>query len=174
MAAWVVVQVISYLSLHYSAETEARGQNIILPQIQEVNVKGVTPFLKQPGATTLIFIYSSRSMLCRWYFDDFNKMAAKYAPQGVRILYISVDDDVRDLADFLGSQGDLYFTPFHMGRPDSELFPDMIGQLGGDPFGGALPYMGIMNGVNHLRDFSQAMIRTGKIQDVLDQTLRGG
>ena len=74
----------------------------------------------------------------------------------------------------MGSQGDLYFTPFHMDRPDSELFPDMIGGLGGDPFGGALPYMGIMNASRQLRDFSQAIIRTGKIQEVLEQTLRGG
>ena len=171
--AWAGVLAISYIGLHYSADVEARAQNVILPQIVEVDTKGVTTFLKEPHNVTLLFIYSSRSLLSRWYFNDFNKMALKYAPQGVRILYISVDDDVKDLAEYLSSQRDIYFTPLHMSRKEAELYPDMIGQLGGDPFGGALPYMGIMSQVVHLRDFSQSIARTGKIEETLDQTLRG-
>jgi hypothetical protein len=171
---WVLFYAISYLGLHYDEEVEARSKNVMLPQIVEVDLKGVEPFLKEPRVTTLIFIYSTRSLLCRWYFDDFNKIAAKYAPKGVRILYISVDSDVKNLADYLSTRGDIYFTPLHMSGRDAELYPDMIGQLGGDPFGGALPYMGIMNASLHLRDFPQGLLRTGKIEEVLDEALRGG
>lgn len=171
--AWVAFYIYSYLGLHYDAEVEARSKNVMLPQIVEVDLKGVEPYLKQTPNVTLVFIYSSRSLLCRWYFDDFNKMAAKYTSKGVRILYISVDHDVKDLADYLSTKGDIYFTPLHMSNQDAELYPDMIGKLGGDPFGGALPYMGIMNQSLHLRDFPQGMVRTGKIEQVLDETLKG-
>ena len=171
---WIVITVIQYLDLHYSADVETRARTIIQPSIVEVDANSVEQFLRQPHQVTLIFIYSSRSAISRWYFEDFNKMAQKYSQLGVRIMYLSLDDDVTDLADFLATQGNLYFTPLHMGGKEASLFPDMIGKLGGDPFGGVLPYMGIMNQVQHMRDFSQSIIRTGKIEEVLDQTLRGG
>lgn len=170
---WLVMYVIECLNMHYTADVEKRAQ-IIRPSIVEIDNAGMEQFLREPRQTTLIFVYSTRSALSRWYFSDFNKMAAKYGQSGVRILYVSVDDDVNDLADFLASQGDLYFIPLHLSGREAQYFPAIIGKLGGDPFGGALPYMGIMNAVNHLRDFSQAIVRTGKIEEVLVQTLRGG
>jgi hypothetical protein len=45
--------------------------------------------------------------------------------------------------------------------------------LGGDPFGGALPYMGVLNQQLFLRDFSQAIIRTNKIDAWIQQSING-
>lgn len=171
---WAGMHFVRYAGNYYDANIKTAAQNTILPSIITVDAKGVSDFLKQPNQVTLIFIYSSRSMLSRWYFDNFNKMAAKYTPKGVRILFISVDGDINSLANFLATQGQLYFTPLYMLPSDQDKWMDGVGQLGGDPFGGALPYMGIMNQQKFLRDFSQGILRTGKIDEAIQLTLNGG
>ena len=105
LAIWGGMHTIKYASGYYDADVKANAQTYVLPNIITVDAKGVEAFLKQPGNVTIIFIYSSRSLLSRWYFDNFNAMAGKYAKQGVRTLYLSVDGDINGLANFWQHRG---------------------------------------------------------------------
>lgn len=170
---WGGMHVTRYAGDYYDANVQAVAQQAILPNIVTVDAKGVEEFLNEKGNITIIYIYSSRSLLSRWYFDNFNAMAAKYSKAGVRILFLSVDDDINSLANFLATQGQLYFTPLYMIPQDKEKFIGIISRLDGDPFGGALPYMGVLNQQKFLRDFSLAIVRTGKIDAWIQQSIRG-
>lgn len=170
---WGGMHLVKYFGDYYDANVRAVAQQNILPNIITVDAKGVEEFLNQKGNVTIIYIYSSRSIMSRWYFDNFNKMAGAYAKLGVRTLFLSVDDDINSLANFLATQGPLYFTPLYMTPKEKTQFIGIIARLGGDPFGGALPYMGILNQQQFLRDFSLAIVRTGKIEAWLQQSIRG-
>lgn len=171
MVAWVTK---SYYFNSYDAAIEQRAASVIYPQIQQVSWQGVEQFLKTPAVRTVIFIYSSDSLISRWYFDDFNKIAAEYNAYGVRPLFISIDDNPVDLAKYLASKGNLYFAPYYMPPDESRYIRDVIGRVGGDFMAGALPYMGTMDHVMFLRSYSIAIVRTGKIREILNQSLMVG
>lgn len=173
LVIWGATHVLRYGGDYYDANVKAVAQQNILPTIVTVDAKGVEGFLNEKGNVTIIYIYKSRSLMSRWYFDNFNEMAAKYSKVGVRTLFLSVDKDINSLANFLATQGQLNFVPLYMTPKESEDFIGIIARLGGDPFGGALPYMGILNQQMFLRDFSLAIVRTGKIDAWVQQSVNG-
>ena len=173
LVVWGGMHVIKYASNYYDANVKATAETYVLPNIVTVDAKSVEAFLRESGKVTIIFIYSSRSVMSRWYFDRFNTMAGNYTKMGVRTLFLSVDKDIKSLSYFLATQGQLNFTPLYIQPREAEEFINIVARLGGDPFGGALPYMGVLNQQLFLRDFSQAIIRTGKIDAWIQQSING-
>lgn len=157
----------SYYLTRYDAEVVARGQTQIRPLIQEIPWSTVDAYFRTTGTNTLIFVYSSESLLSRWYFDDMNQLAAEFARYGVVPLFISVDGDVGNLANYLASKGDLYFTPLHMPLDNLPAVSDVVARAGGDFNADLLPYMGVMDHVLYLDSFTPGIVRTNGIRSAL-------
>lgn len=170
----VVLVARSWYMNSYDAAIEARAVNVIYPQMQQVGWQGVESFMKASGQRTVVFVYSSQSIISRWYFDDFNKIAADYAAYGVRPLFISVDESATDLARYLASKGNLYFVPYYMPPSESRYIRDVMARAGGDFFAGALPFMATVDHVMFMRSYSIGMMRTGKVREILNQSLVAG
>ena len=174
LLVWGAFYVKNLFWVSYDAAIQSRAESEIMPQIQQVDAASVEAFLKQGNVHTLVVIYSSDSALSRWYFGDLNAIAERYAPAGVRPLFISVDADPVPLSHFLASRDKLAFTPLYMQPVEAAKMRSVIGRVGGDFNSGTLPYMGVIGSSGYVTNFSPAIVRTGKIEQVLDQNLKGG
>lgn len=168
MALWTAK---TYYLGSYDASVVERGQTVIRPQIQEIQWNALDAYFRTTGTNTLIFVYSSDSLLSRWYFSDMNKLAGEFASYGVRPLFISVDDSEAELANFLASKGDLYFTPLHMSALELPAIRDILARAGGDFNTNVLPYMGVMDHVLYLRSFSPGAVRMNSVRAALVNSL---
>lgn len=135
----------------------------------EVSAESVRRFLAVPGVQTLIFVYDSNTLLTRWYFNDFNALAGRYAPLGVRILFLAADEDRVALANYLASRKEpLAFTPLVVNPQELLLIQGLMKELGADTFYDTVPYMAVINKSLFLRDLSPTSFRPGKLGDILD------
>jgi thiol-disulfide isomerase/thioredoxin len=84
-----------------SASPTATGPNTIAPATSET----VLALAHQPGArATLVNVWASWCVPCREEFPDLMRVARKYAPNGLRVVLVSVDFDSADAKKFLDSQ----------------------------------------------------------------------
>lgn len=93
------------------------------------------------GSPTLFFAYASWCPYCKEQAKMLRALQTRY-PDGLKILYISLDDDVYKLGEYLmATYPDKPFTPYHVAMgEDRASFDAAVQELGFTP-DGAIPHL---------------------------------
>lgn len=98
--------------------------NLNAPSVQELVRDNL-------GKPQLLFIYASWCPFCKRQFVSVNQLRGAYNAEHLTVHYISVDDDIWALAEFINKEyPDKPFKPYHVEPLPREAFYDVFRDMG--------------------------------------------
>ncbi len=156
-------------------ELLTQAQQTILPQIRVVNAQMIAAALQQSDAVTFIFVYNSKNILSRYYFNQANKIAGRFSDEGLRTFAISTDADARELAVFLLQKDKLNFVPLILSPGQESLLSPVLSRAlrsSGSSFNGEVPYFAAIGKRGISREFSMSFVRMYNLEDFINDQYR--
>jgi thiol-disulfide isomerase/thioredoxin len=125
---------------------------------------------------TLLFVFTSNCVLCRWHYDDIQYFATKYPRTQLNILMLSVDKEALDPAALIYKKKGtkvpvLLLTPPGKGAEDG-LYAE-IHRLGGKSYErGTYPYIAVIDKAGFVQKVQFGWDRKNKIAGMIDRALQ--
>lgn len=118
---------------------------------------------------TLLFIFESGCLMCKWHYSDITHFAKQYTRNQLNVIILSLDSDEMVLADFLAKDPPTV-RPLFLKQGERENLFSVLRKLGSD-YDGGVPHISVINKAGHFDDIGIGWDRKNKINGFILRSL---
>ena len=141
-----------------------------IPPVTPATGQEIAKAARQPGAkVVLVNLWASWCGPCREEFPDLVRIQHDYEPRGLRVIFVSWDDNAQIAGKFLGRQG---VTSSSFIKTDAQNDQDFLAGI--EPrLSGAIPATLLYDATGKLRDFWEGAVPYETFQKKVESIIGG-
>ncbi len=135
---------------YFASGNKLQEARAYAPKIIKVTAKQVD-FLIESGdkneKPTLLYIFESNCLVCRWYYSDIMHFVTQYTRNQLNVIVLSMDSDDLVLAEFF-VRNPPAIRPLMLKEGERERLFTYLRNRGSD-YDGTVPYIAVINKAGH-------------------------